>query len=392
MRLSEKVLDIQESFLNKWDSTVKNEISRGENILQFNLGQPDFACPDFVKNIIAGTKDKERNNFYNHTGGTDRARDAIAMFQKKVFGLKYTKEEVIVTNGAKEALFLSLAAILNADDEVVIIAPYWPSYIEMVKFLGGVPIVVNTRQNFYPDVEGIKKAVSEKTKAIIINNPNNPTGVVYGKKELSDIASLAVENDLVVIADEVYNCTIFDNVRHTSIASFPGMRERTVIIDSFSKMLSMAGYRLGYAMSSKEMIDDMIKIKSNINGNTNSFFQIVLEEVILNHFDELVGFIDSTTNEYKARRDFVCEKLADMKVDFIRPDGTFYIFAKIPEKMNMKSQEFAKELLEKTGVAVAPGIFFGKDFDDHFRISFGASMESLEEGMKRMGKFLRQGL
>jgi len=381
-------LGIEESFLNKWDSVVKYKIAGGDDILQFNLGQPNFACPDFVKKIIEETSGKEKNNFYTHTGGTEKAREAVAMFQEKMFDLAYERDEVIITNGAKESLFLAFAAILNPSDEVIIIAPYWSSYTEQVKFLGAVPVIVSVKRDFHLDVEAIKNNITGKTRVIVINSPNNPSGMVYGKDELLEVSELAIKNGLIVVSDEVYGSTVFDGKEHVSIASLPGMKERSVLIDGFSKTLSMAGYRLGYAMSSKEMISAMIKIKSNINGNTNSFFQLVLEDALLNHFDDLMKFIDDTRNEYQSRRDFLCKSFDEMGIEFIRPEGTFYIFAKVPPKLNMKSKEFADHLLESIGVAVAPGIFFGKTFDDHFRLSFGASMESLEDGMERMKNFL----
>lgn len=388
MDFSKKVLGIRESLLNKWDSEVRIEMAAGKDVLQFNLGQPDFACPDFAIKIIEEVNYKDRNNFYDHTGGLEGTRAAVAAVQNKMFGSDYKKEEVIITNGAKEAIFLALAAILNAEDEVIIIAPHWPTYVEAVKFLGGKPVVVDAAEDFHLDISRIENAINEKTRAIIINTPNNPTGIVYGKEELFGIAKLAAEKDLVVISDEVYSSTIFDGREHISLASLSTMKERTVVIDGFSKTLSMTGYRLGYALASKEIIDNMIRIKSNVNGNTNSFFQMVIEEALLSHYEDFEKFIGFSREKYAQRRDLVCRKLSEMDISYIKPEGTFYIFPLIPEKLNMRSEEFAKYLFSKTGVAIAPGIFFGGSFDGRFRISFGASDKSLEEGMERLRKFL----
>ncbi|MFA7169375.1 MAG: pyridoxal phosphate-dependent aminotransferase [Candidatus Paceibacterota bacterium] len=384
MRFSEKTLGIEESFLNKWDSVVKNRIAGGENILQFNLGQPDFACPDFVKEAIMIVSEKDKNNFYNHTGGTNELRSALADLQKKTFELDYDKEEVIVTNGAKEALFLAFAAILDKNDEVIVIAPHWPTYIEQIKFLGGRPVVVDCKSDFSLDVEAIQRVVSEKTRAIVINSPNNPVGTVYGREELEKIVELAEKNDLFIISDEVYNSTVFDSKKHISIADFPEAKKRAIIVDGFSKTLSMTGYRLGFALSSREIITNMIKVKSNVSGNTNSFFQMVIEDVLLNRFSDFLEFVEMTKNEYLKRRNFLCESLEKMGIEYKKPEGAFYVFAEIPADLNMKSREFAEHLLEKTGVAVAPGIFFGNSFDNYFRISFGASMEDLEDGVERI--------
>ncbi|MDD3190118.1 MAG: pyridoxal phosphate-dependent aminotransferase [Candidatus Pacebacteria bacterium] len=390
MMFSGKVLGIQESFLNKWDSDVKYKIAEGKSVLQFNLGQPDFACPEFVKEAIKIVNGKDKNNFYNHTGGTDKLRFLLADLQKKTFGLEYNKEEVIVTNGAKEALFLAFAAILNGNDEVIVVAPHWPTYVEQVKFFGGLPVVVDITNNFGLNIEAIKKAVNENTKAIVINNPNNPVGMIYGREDIGEIVELAEKHNLIIISDEVYNSTVFDGKKHISVADFPGAKERAIVIDGFSKTLSMTGYRLGFAFSSREIIDNMIKVKSNINGNTNSFFQMVVEEVLANHFEDYLRFVDMAKGEYLKRRDFLCESLDGMKMEYKKPEGTFYLFAKIPKGFDMGSREFVESLLEKTGIAVAPGIFFGKSFDNYFRISFGTSMEDIVEGVKRMKKFLEE--
>ena len=388
MRFSAKVLNAEESFLNKWDSEVKMKIAEGGDILQFNLGQPDFACPDFVVKAIENVNRKSRNNFYNHTGGTERAREAVATAQNRMFGSDYGKKEAIITNGAKEAIFLSLAALVDQGEEVIVIAPHWPTYIEAVKFLGGKPVVVDAMQGFSLDIARIESAINEKTKAIIINNPNNPTGVIYGKDEMAEISRLAADKNLIIISDEVYSSTVFDGKKHISLAALPGMKDRTIVIDGFSKTLSMTGYRIGYALASEEIINSMIKIKSNVNGNTNSFFQMVIEEVIFSHYEEFMQFIDFALDKYSERREFVCAKLSEMGIDHLKPQGSFYVFPRIPESLGMDSEKFAQYLFDKAGIAVAPGIFFGKSFDDRFRISFGASVEDLEDGMRRLRKAL----
>lgn len=377
---------IEESLLNRWDSDIKRRIAGGEKILQFNLGQPDFASPDFVKAAIEAANRREKNNLYLHTGGTDEARRAVAAMMKKLSGLEYGKDEIILTNGAKEALFLSFATMLDPGDEVIVIAPYWPTYIEQIRFLGGVPLVTKAKPDFRPDIEAIRAAVGEKTRAIVLNNPNNPTGAVYERGNIEEIVGLATEHDLFIISDEVYNSTVFDGKEHISVAAISGAKERTIIIDGFSKTLSVTGYRLGFALASPEIIDKMIRIKSNINGNTNSFFQAVLEDVLTDHFEELAGFIEMTRREYLRRRDFISGELEKMGIDHEQPAGAFYVFGKIPESLGMDSRQFAAYLLDEAGVAVAPGIFFGEGFDDRFRLSFASSREDLEAGAGRMRK------
>lgn len=392
MHISDRTSSLEESFLNKWDSTVKYKILAGEDIIQFNLGQPGFACPDFVVKIIEEVNKRGKNNFYNHTAGTDGARQAAALFQKNMFGVEYDKDEIIITNGAKEALFLAFSAILNRGDEAVVIAPCWPSYIQQIKLAGAEPVIVDADEKFHLDIDAIKDAITQRTKVLVINNPNNPTGAVYEEEELLQISKLAADNDLIVISDEVYGTTVFDSKEHISIASLSGMKERSVVVDGFSKTLSMAGYRLGYAAASKEIISAMVKIKSNINGNTNSFFQTVIEKAVLEHFIELKTFVEFAGKEYEARRDFVCKKLLEMGIEFEKPEGTFYVFAKIPENYKGSSGEFAQYLLENAKVAVAPGKFFGDKYDRYFRISFGANMEEVEEGIGRVEKTIKSAI
>jgi aminotransferase len=385
-----KVLDIEESLLNKWDSDIKRRIAGGENILQFNLGQPDFACPGFVKEAIEAANGKERNNFYIHTGGTDEARQAVADMARKLSGFEYGKDEIIITNGAKEALFLSLAAVLGKGDEAIVIAPHWPTYIQQIKFLGAAPVVVASEEDFALDLKKIKAAISGKTRAIILNNPNNPTGRVYKEQDLEEVVSLAKEYGFFIISDEVYNSTVFDGKRHISVASFPDAKERSAIIDGFSKTLSVAGYRLGFAMAPGEIINLMIRVKSNINGNTSSFFQTVLEDILVNRFEDLMEFIAMTRREYLQRRDFVSARLGEMGLEHRKPEGAFYAFVKIPEGLGMGSREFAAYLLDKAGVAVAPGIFFGENYDGYFRLSFASRAEDLQEGMERIEKMMSE--
>lgn len=384
MIFSQKALGIQESFLNKWDSDIKYRIGKGEDVLQFNLGQPDFACPAFVQEAIAAVNGRERNNFYNHTGGTDAVREALAEEARELLGAEYAREETILTNGAKEALFLAFAALLNAGDEAIVVAPFWPTYLEQIRFLGAVPVIVEAGEDFGLEAAAIRKAVGPRTRLIVINNPNNPTGATYGREALAEIARLAAEKDLAVISDEVYNATVFDGKEHVSLAGFPGMKERAVIIDGFSKALSMTGYRLGYALAAQETIANMIKIKSDLNGNTNSFFQMVLEEVLLRRHAEFVQFLAFTREEYALRRDLLSAGLAEMGIEHHRPAGSFYVLARIPQKLGMGSREFAAYLLDRAGVAVAPGIFFGENYDDRFRFSFGSARADLSAGLERL--------
>ena len=384
---SQRIENINESPLTRWDSEIKKAMENNGNIISLNSGQPDFDVPSVIKEEIvkvANQSDGKRNNSYVLVQGTKEARKVVSLFQKKVFGLDYRPEEIILTNGAKEGIFLSLGALIDPGDEVVLIAPYWSTYQEIINFFGGKSVVISTNKDFHLDIEKIENAVTKKTKAVIINSPNNPSGAVYTKEELGQLAEIVRRYDLYVISDEVYGTIRYGDMDYCSIASLEGMRNRTVIVNGFSKSFSMTGYRLGYTFSSSEIAEAMLRIKSNSTGNTNSFFQAVIANALLDHFDELVVSYKRMRNEFEKRKNFLCKELDELGVEYANPEGAFYVFAGIPDRLGMNSEEFSKYLLDKLGIAVAPGIFFGKDFDSYIRISFASSMEDIREVIRRI--------
>lgn len=386
MEFPDRVTSLEESFLNKWDTTVKYRIASGEDILLLNLGQPGFECPGFVKEAIMEANKLEMNNVYGRTAGQDGLREAVCFLEREMNGLEYDRDGIIITNGAKEALFLAFASIVTPGDEVIVITPCWPTYIQAVRFFGGKAVAVDADVSFHLRPDAIEGAITEHTRAIVINNPNNPTGAVYDAGELSQVSQLAVKRNLLVISDEVYGSTLYDDAKHIPLASLPGMRERTITIDGFSKALAMTGYRLGYAAGPEEIVGAMEKIKSNMNGNTNSFFQYVLQDIITNRYADMKEFIDHAHREYTARREYICRALTGLGIEYAKPQGAFYVFAKIKPEYGMGSREFALYLVEKAGVAVAPGRVFGENYDDRVRIQFSASMETLAGAIERMGK------
>ena len=380
--LSQIVKNINESPLTEWDAMVKN---MGPNVIRLNAGQPDFNIPSVIAEAIEKTVRTEGNNFYTPVGGTEEIRKAISLFQKEVFHMDYDPEEIILTNGAKEGLFISLGVLVDHGDEVIIVAPHWSTYSEAVIFFGGNPVVVNADKNFHLDVAEIKKAITSKTKAIIINTPNNPTGVVYTEDELRKLAEIVTSNDLYVIADEVY-ATIIYNTNHFSIASIPEMKRRTILINGFSKNLALTGYRIGYLSSSVEIIDAVLKIKSNSTGNTNSLIQAALSESISEHLPELKNSFKYMNEEFQKRRDLLCAGLLELGIEYYYPEGAFYVFARIPESFSLRSKEFSEYLLNKAKVALSPGIFFGENYDEYVRISFSSSEENIKKAINRISK------
>lgn len=380
--LSQRVENINGSLLTEWDLIVKNE---GTGIVRLNAGQPDFNIPSVIAEAIEKTVRTEGNNFYTPVGGTEEIRKAISLFQKEVFHMDYDSEEIILTNGAKEGLFISLGALVDHGDEVIIVAPHWSTYLEAVIFFGGNSVVVNTDKNFHLDIAEIKKAITSKTKAIIINTPNNPTGAVYTEDELKRLAEIAIANDLYVIADEIY-ATITYDTEQFSIASIPEMKYRTLLINGFSKNSAITGDRIGYLSSSAAIINAVLKIKSNSTGNTNSLFQAALSEVISGHLPELKNSFKYMNEEFQKRRELLCAGLSELGMEYHYPEGAFYVFARIPESFSLKSKEFSEYLLNKAKVALSPGIFFGENYDEYVRVSFSSSKEDIKEALNRIKK------
>ncbi len=384
---SQRIENIKESPLTRWDSEIKKAMRNNGNIISLNSGQPDFDVPSVVKEKIikvANQPNGEGNNFYISVQGSEEVRKAISLFQKEVFDLDYLSEEIILTNGAKEGIFLSLGALIDPGDEVILVAPYWSTYREIINFFGGKVAVVSTNKDFHLDIEKIESTVTKKTKAVIINSPNNPSGAVYIKKELEQLAEIARHHNLYVISDEAYGTIRYSDIDYCSIASSEGMKDRTIIVNGFSKSFSMTGYRLGYTFSSVEIAKAMLKIKSNSTGNTNSFFQAVIANALLDHFDELVVSYESMRKEFEKRKNFLCKELDELGVEYVDPEGAFYVFVRIPSKSGMNSEKFSKYLLNNLGIAVAPGIFFGDDFDSYIRISFASSIENIKEATRRI--------
>lgn len=390
MKKLSRILDkIQESPLTGFDALVKRRKQEGEDIIALNVGQPDFDPPKSMQIAIGRMSVEKGCNFYTQVSGTEEARFAISIYHEKMFGVRYDPKCIVLTNGAKEAVALSIGAIAGFGDEVILIAPYWSTYKELVNLFGAAAIVVNTKKDSHLDMKRILLAITPKTKAIIINSPNNPSGAVYSKKELTQLVGLAVKHGFYIISDEIYNTILLEN-SYTSCASIDGAAERTVTINGFSKSASVTGYRLGYAASDNpEIISGMNKIKSNFSGNMNSYFQEVICEVIINQLDDLKMSIENMKKEFMKRGDYLSKELASLGFQCGKLEGSFYVWCKIPNKLKMNSMEFSKYMLDN-GVAITPGIFFGDSYDGFARISFASSMKNLKEAARRIKKAMKQ--
>ncbi|MGV2802492.1 aminotransferase class I/II-fold pyridoxal phosphate-dependent enzyme [Clostridium perfringens] len=392
MILSRKAQNIGASLTLALTAKAGELKKEGIDVVSFGVGEPDFNTP---KNIIeAATRAMEEGKTkYTVTSGIVELKEAIAKKLHDDNGLNYGTKNIIISTGAKQSLANVFMAILNPGDEVIIPVPYWVSYPELVKLSDGVPVFIETKKenDFKVTYDELKSVLSENTKAIVINSPNNPTGTVYSKKDLEVIAKFAEENDLIIISDEIYEKLIYGKEKHISIASLSeDAFKRTVVINGFSKAYAMTGWRIGYAACyDEELIKVMNNVQSHMTSNTNSIAQFAALEA-LNGDQET---IKNMVKEFSLRRELMIELISGIEdLTFIEPKGAFYVMidvSKVLKKANIKgSMEFANLLLKEENVVVIPGIAFGED--NFIRLSYATSKEEIIKGLKRIKKFVNK--
>lgn len=389
MPLAKRTRNISPSSTLAISARAKEMQKRGEKVIIFGAGEPDFDTPMFIKQAAISAIE-EGFTKYTPVAGTNELKEAVVAKFHKDNKLDYTVNQVIVSCGAKHTLYNCILAICDPGDEVVIFSPYWVSYPEMIKLAGAYPVVVGTEEwdGFLPSVSSIASAISQKTKAIIINSPCNPTGSVYPEKILREISKLALKNDLWVISDEIYEKIIFDSKKHISIASLgEEIKNHTVVVNGVSKTYAMTGWRIGYAAGPLEVVTAMANIQSHSTSNPNSIAQKASAEALKGAQGEVLDMVA----EFERRRNFIVERLRRFRgVSFHKPDGTFYLFLNISSFLNQNlkgreiksSVDFTDYLLQEAKVAVVPGADFGAD--SYIRISFATSMEDLAKGLDMM--------
>jgi len=350
-----------------------NELrSKGINVISYAVGEPDFDTPKHIKD--AGiSKILEGKTKYTPAGGIIELREQIVKKFKRDNNIDYSIDEIFVSSGAKMIIYEALLSILNPGDEVIIIEPYWVSYPEIVLLCNGVPKFVKTDENFKINTEEVEKNLTKRTKAIIINSPNNPTGAGMDEKTIREIADIAIKHNLYVISDEIYEKIVYENFKSFSIASIPEMKERTITVNGFSKSYAMTGWRLGYAGAPKNIVKEMKKVEMQTVSCVPYFIQYA--GVIALKSDQ--GCVEEMRENFEKRRNYVVRRARKIFSCNV-PDGAFYIFPKFSD--NGDSIKFSEFLLEKARVAVVPGIEFGKNFNNYIRISYATSMENLEKG------------
>jgi len=340
------------------------------------VGEPEFETPADIINITKRALD-DQNTRYGPVSGLPELRSQLSA---RYSG--YDGDNIIISNGSKQSLFSVFQVICNPGDEVIIPRPYWVSFVEQVKMAGGKPVFVNTI-NHQLDIEAIVRAFTAKTKVIIINTPNNPTGAVYPEAGLEEISRLAIHNNVYVVSDEAYDFLIYDELRSVSFFNFKAARDRTIITNSFSKHYNMTGFRIGYVAAHKDIVQAMAKFQGHSSGNVCTFAQYgalaalsMGEEILIQRKAEL-----------EKKRDIAYGYAAEL-FDCIRPQGAFYIFPNITKHLRQgrTSEDFAADLLEKTGVAVVSGEAFG--MPGHIRISYATSEDLLLRGFDKISEYL----
>ena len=384
MKLAARVGKVTPSITLAIAAKAKAMKAEGIEVCNFSAGEPDFDTPEHIKAAAKLALDQGKTK-YGPAAGEPKLRQVIARKLKTENNLDYQAENVIVTNGGKHGLFNLILALIEPGDEVIIPAPYWLSYPEMVKLAGGTPIIVQTAAtNYKITPDQLRAAITTNTKLFILNSPSNPTGVVYTPAEVKALAKVVVEQDIIVVSDEIYAKIIYDGSEHVSIGSLGAeIFERTIISSGFAKAYSMTGWRIGYLAGPAKLIKAAITIQGHSTSNVCTFAQHGAIAAIESSQD----CVEQMRQAFAKRREVMLHRLSAIPgMTCAPPDGAFYLFINI-SKTGMTSLEFCNVLLESHQVAAIPGIAFGAD--DHIRLSYATDMASIEQGMDRLDKFVR---
>ena len=376
---SDKIKNIKPSGIRKFFD-IANKI---EDCISLGVGEPDFETPWHITEEGIFSLEQGRT-FYTSNQGLPELREEISKWNKRKYGLDYTKDEIIVTCGGSEAIDIALRACINPGDEVIILEPNYVCYEPDILLTGGVPVKIQLKNEneFRLTPEELEKAITDKTKILLINYPNNPTGAIMTKADLEKIAKVIIKNDLLVISDEIYSELTYSG-SHYSIGALPNMRERTLTINGFSKTFSMTGWRLGYVMGPKEIMDQVKKIHQFVVMSAPTISQYAGIEALRNGDTD----IEKMKKEYNKRRKYLLKEFDRLGLPCFEPSGAFYIFPYIG-KYRMTSEEFATDLLNKEHVVVVPGTAFGDSGEGFVRISYAYSLDALKEAIKRVERYL----
>ncbi len=393
--LSRIAQSIQASTTMAIDAMFKQMKADGIDVIGFGAGEPDFNTPDNIKQ--AGIEAIEHNvTRYTPSAGTVELRQAVCDRMKADYGLDYKPSQVVVSSGAKHLVYLALRAMVNPGDEVILPAPYWVSYIELIRMVGGVPVVVTAteEEHFKLSAEKLEAAITPKTKAMILNNPSNPTGMMYSREELEAIAAVCLKHEIYVISDEIYACLAYDGKKSTSFAELgPEIKDLTVLVSGVSKAYAMTGWRIGYACANDTLAKIMANYVSHSTGSPVAICQKAAVEALTSPQDQ----VETMRQAFEERRNYIVERMNSIPgVSCIKPEGAFYVMMNLEQLIGKtihgvkitNDDVFADALLKYGLVAVVPGSGFGAP--NFVRWSYATSMENIKEGLTRLEKFLAE--
>jgi aspartate aminotransferase len=388
MRLSDRIQRITESPTIAVSTKAQAMKASGIDVIDFSAGEPDFPTPE---NIKQKGIDAINKNFtkYTASAGVKKLRELVAARYQSKFDIPFRAEEVILCNGGKQALYNLMVCLIQEGDEVLIPEPYWVTFPDQVRLAGGTPVFIPTQQerHFLIEADEVEKRITPRSRVLILNSPNNPSGAVIPQKTMAALVDLCLKNNILIVADESYDCFVFPPCEHVSpMHFFPKARDITFIVSTFSKVYSMTGWRLGYAIGSAEVISACDRLQSHTTSNPSSISQMAG----MGALEGDQSSVQLMYEEYLQRRNFIAEALSHMRgIRCNQPQGAFYVFPDVSGYLNREvpdSIAFCKLLLEKCHVATVPGSAFG--VEGHLRISYATSMQNLREGCKRIQEFL----
>jgi aspartate aminotransferase len=384
-KISRRAATLSPSLTLAIDSKAKQMKAEGQDVVGFGAGEPDFDTPQHIKDAAAKALAAGFTK-YTPAAGIPELRQAIADKHKKENGLSYKASQIIVSCGGKHSCYNVILATCEEGDEVIIPAPYWLSYPEMVKLAAATPIIVNTsdRTEFKLTPEALRQAITPRTRLLILNSPSNPTGSVYSPDEIKVLGDICIEKGVLIMSDEIYEHLLYDGAKHQSVASFSNVHfEHTILVHGFAKAWSMTGWRLGWCAAPEPIAKAIDAIQSHSTSNPTSFAQKGGVAALTGPQDHLQGWL----GEFNKRRTFAWKRLnAIPSISCVNAKGAFYLFPNI-SKTGLKSSEFCSRLLESEKVAAVPGIAFGAD--DYIRLSYATSMTNLEKGLERIERFCK---
>ena len=368
--------------------------AEGKDALGFGVGEPDFNTPDNIK--AAGIRAIEENQTrYTAAAGTPELKEAICYRLQQDFGLSYKPGEIAVASGAKHSLYIALQCLLNPGDEVILPAPYWVSYIEMIRMCGAVPVVIEAthEDDFKITPEKLEAAITDKTKLMILNNPSNPTGMIYGREELKALADICVAHDLYIVSDEIYYCLVYDNRPFTSVASLSEeIKAHTILVNGVSKAYAMTGWRIGYTAAP----ENITKVMSNYLGHSTAAPSTISQAAAVEAFRGSQDSVHMMHDAFEARRNYMVDRMnAIPHISCLKPEGAFYVMMNLDEVLGHtirshqinSSADFASAFVQEEMVATVPGSAFGADH--YVRWSYATDMDTIRKAMDRLENFMK---